>query len=176
MKKLILSALMALSCGVLLAADTDMYLSLMIDEGATFMDTGGEAVSDFAIGDYTARISDGSGGYLNLYSCPGGTSSGTSVNAGDAFGWEMVAGIGGDYGVGSSFIVELVKDSVVAFQSESKSYASLAQFMSPMSGMSNPAQTYGFQTFTAVPEPTSGLLLLLGVAGLALRRKKMQQA
>lgn len=30
-------------------------------------------------------------------------------------------------------------------------------------------------SFTAVPEPTSGLLLLLGVAGLALRRKKMQK-
>ena len=27
-------------------------------------------------------------------------------------------------------------------------------------------------TWTAVPEPTSGLLLLLGVAGLALKRKR----
>ena len=27
-------------------------------------------------------------------------------------------------------------------------------------------------TWTAVPEPTSGLLLVLGVAGLALRRKR----
>ena len=26
--------------------------------------------------------------------------------------------------------------------------------------------------YTAVPEPTSGLLLLLGVAGLALKRKR----
>ncbi|MBQ6341074.1 MAG: PEP-CTERM sorting domain-containing protein [Kiritimatiellae bacterium] len=26
--------------------------------------------------------------------------------------------------------------------------------------------------FTAVPEPTSGLLLLLGMAGLALKRKR----
>ena len=30
----------------------------------------------------------------------------------------------------------------------------------------------GWQTGTAVPEPTSGLLLLIGVAGLALRRRK----
>ena len=30
----------------------------------------------------------------------------------------------------------------------------------------------GSGTFTAVPEPTSGLLLLLGMAGLALKRKR----
>ena len=32
--------------------------------------------------------------------------------------------------------------------------------------------TAGSGTFTAAPEPTSGLLLLLGVAGLALKRKR----
>lgn len=32
--------------------------------------------------------------------------------------------------------------------------------------------TTSFATFTAAPEPTSGLLLLLGVAGLALKRKR----
>ena len=32
--------------------------------------------------------------------------------------------------------------------------------------------TAGSGTFTAVPEPTSGLLMLLGVAGLALRRRR----
>ena len=30
----------------------------------------------------------------------------------------------------------------------------------------------GWQTVGAVPEPTSGLLLLMGVAGLALRRRR----
>jgi hypothetical protein len=40
------------------------------------------------------------------------------------------------------------------------------------------SMTFGTQTsntwneMAAVPEPTSGLLLLLGVAGLALRRKR----
>lgn len=32
--------------------------------------------------------------------------------------------------------------------------------------------TAGSGTFTAVPEPTSGLLMLLGMAGLALRRRR----
>ena len=32
--------------------------------------------------------------------------------------------------------------------------------------------TYGTGTWESVPEPTSGLLLLLGVAGLALKRKR----
>ena len=33
--------------------------------------------------------------------------------------------------------------------------------------------TAGSGTFTAVPEPTSGLLMLLGMAGLALRRRRV---
>lgn len=38
--------------------------------------------------------------------------------------------------------------------------------------MQNMASSVGAWTTTAVPEPTSGLLLLLGVAGLALKRKR----
>ena len=171
MKKLILSALMVLSCGVLFAADTDMYLFWMIDDEATF---GGGTKTDLT--GYTARISDGNGGFLNLYTKPGGTSytGATGVDASIPFGYEMVAGIGG-YSSGS-FIVELLQGDDIVYQSESLSYGSLVQYMSSMSGMARPAETYAVTAFTAVPEPTSGLLLLLGVAGLALRRKKMQKA
>lgn len=43
------------------------------------------------------------------------------------------------------------------------------------SGTGSKALNYGSQasaTWTAVPEPTSGLLMLLGMAGLALRRRR----
>lgn len=179
MKKLIFSALMALSCGALFAADTDMYLFWMISDNATV--SGGGVLPDDLSG-YTARISDGSGSnYLTLYSAlpnDGGTSYGTSMTASQAlgYGFERWAAIGG-YDSGS-FFVELLADGsdVVAYTSEHMTYAQLASYMSPMKGQAKPADAYGFSTFTAVPEPTSGLLLLLGVAGLALRRKKMQKA
>lgn len=176
MKKFILSAIMALSCGALFAAEpTDMYLYWMIDEGASFKDKSGVAET-VTIADYTARISYGEGSWLDLYTVPGGTKidGKDGVNAENVFGWEMVAAIG-DHNTGS-FFVELVKDNAVAYKSESMSYDALAGYMSSSIGMATPADTYGFSSFSAVPEPTSGLLLLLGVAGLALRRKKMQKA
>ena len=40
------------------------------------------------------------------------------------------------------------------------------------SAASMTASTASSATWTAVPEPTSGLLMLLGIAGLALRRKR----
>lgn len=45
----------------------------------------------------------------------------------------------------------------------------LANLGTKFLGGTNPTSTGGWQ---AIPEPTSGLLLLLGVAGLALRRKQ----
>lgn len=59
--------------------------------------------------------------------------------------------------------------------------ASAQQYTTPASGKANVANVFGgastaavggVRDWQAVPEPTSGLLLLLGVAGLALRRKQ----
>lgn len=177
MKKLILSALMALSCGALFAADTDMYLFWMISDEATVK--GGGALPDLT--GYNARISDGNNQYLTLYNAlpnDGGTAyANNMVAANDAlgYGFERWASIDG-YNNSSTFIVELLQGDTVVYQSDSVLYSALAGYISSSKGMATPADAYGFSSFTAVPEPTSGLLLLLGVAGLALRRKKMQKA
>lgn len=175
MKKFIVSALMALSCGVLCAADTDMYLFWMIDNSTSI---GGQTASQLVTaGGYTARlaVSGSEGTYLNLYSDDLSALSGSStVSLGDVVNWDTVAAVGGYSG--SSFLVEILNSGELAYRSETVSYADLGAYMSSMKDMARPGDTYAFGTFTAVPEPTSGLLLLLGVAGLALRRKKMQKA
>lgn len=177
MKKFIVSALMALSCGVLFAADTDMYLFWMIGSNEMIGDS--KASSLVTDGGYTARLAvEGSSGtYLNLYTddyVKLNSGADGSVSLSDVVNLDTLAGVGG-YESGS-FFVELLNDGDVVFKSETKTYAQLGDYLSSMKGYAQPGDTYAFGGFTAVPEPTSGLLLLLGVAGLALRRKKMQKA
>ena len=65
---------------------------------------------------------------------------------------------------------ELIGASSVASMATLGSEGLRALSSTPMS----PADAvWKVSTFTAVPEPTSGLLLLLGVAGLALRRRRV---
>ena len=72
------------------------------------------------------------------------------------------------------FIVRLFNASKVnTYVSAPYSYDSLAANVWATDILSMKATTAkGFGNFRAVPEPTSGLLLLLGVAGLALKRKR----
>lgn len=169
MKKLIVSALMALSCGVLFAADTDMYLYWMIGDPVTFKDADGNDKTD-TLANYSARLSNGDG-YLQIYETIGGQGVDSYANATDVQGWDMIANVTGMEG--KSFFIELFNADGTAYTSDPIGYGDLGAYISSMKGMARPADTYsGFTTFTqAVPEPTSGLLLLLGVAGLALRRK-----
>lgn len=170
MKKLIVSALMALTCGVLFADDTDQYLYWMIGETPTFKDQSGATVSDVVLSDYNAQIKiAGTDQYLYLYEFDG-DSNHEYFNAAYAQ-WDMLAGVG-DLGNTTSFLVELFNESGVAYASDTVSYGELSSYISSMQGKATPAETYAFTTFRAVPEPTSGLLLLLGIAGLALKRKR----
>ena len=78
---------------------------------------------------------------------------------------------------GQSFYVELAywdgtSDTVVG-NSGSYTFAQLGQYMTSVSPATSGIPTQGvFTPYISVPEPTSGLLMLLGIAGLALRRKR----
>lgn len=80
---------------------------------------------------------------------------------------------------GASFYVELLNESGDSLaQSASFTYSALLDggfFDVNHPGSIAPVNHTGaavFSGYTAVPEPTSGLLMLLGVAGLALRRRR----
>ena len=171
MKKIIVSALMALTCGVLFAEDKDMYLYWMIDSGATLEDRSGNADSFNKYGVRIAYSDSGKSGYLNLYDYDGAAGVESFEDATHVQGWDTLAGVGG-LGDSTSFLVELFNGDELAYRSDSVSYGTLGAYISSMKGQARPADTYAFSNFMAVPEPTSGMLLLLGIAGLALKRKR----
>lgn len=68
---------------------------------------------------------------------------------------------------------QTVDDKVYTFTSDPKAGVVAQATTTPTVGFGNMATaTQAAGAWIAVPEPTSGLLLLLGVAGLALKRKR----
>ena len=84
------------------------------------------------------------------------------------------------YGVGSYYYIVLYNSSGAASETAfDYYYVSSAKVGNPTAvapdtpiGLTWQANTSTSYTAAAVPEPTSGLLLLLGVAGIALKRKR----
>lgn len=171
MKKLVLAAFVALSGSYLMAED--QYLMWMLGDtirvdGDQYTLTGSESVR-IAVADESGVATTK---YLDLYGNPGeSTSFGTDTSAIDAQIFSVLAGVT-DYS-NSSFVFELINGSDVIGQSGPLTYGSLGAYISNMKfGHEGSLKgAYSVDAFTSVPEPTSGLLLLLGVAGLALRRK-----
>lgn len=71
-----------------------------------------------------------------------------------------------------TYWIELLNaDNAVAGYGSIGLYETLAEYVSSMQGMATPSMAIAVGTFNA-PEPSSGLLMLIGCAALALRRRK----
>ena len=87
----------------------------------------------------------------------------TGINDGDSFVWIVIDGAVSD---GSKYWV--LNDYTIQAGSTYEPPATGTQYTTKLTDQG----VLGSGTFTAVPEPTSGLLMLVGLAGLALRRRR----
>lgn len=186
MKKLtVLAALAFAAATAATAADTDSYLYWMVELDAN-VESSYSSYVQFNYATIKAKNADGTtSDYLSLYGTDSSESLGTRLYASSTSGDDkMTTGGGtfagvGDYGADSSFLVELWMDTGSADDASATrvAYASFA-YSEALShiydGMSQSgASPYVVSQVQAVPEPTGGLLTLLGVAVLALRRKRV---
>ena len=170
MKKLIAICAVALSMG----SFADSYLYWMVSDSTSWdvspAPTYNAARIAYANGDGSST------GYLTLYSI-NAESIGTSIgfDAEDGTG-SLYAGLV-TYTEGYSYYIELLNDSTVVGKSSTLAYSEaanniLASISQTDIQSSATAWAPNFTATSAVPEPTSGMLLLFGLAGLALRRKR----
>ena len=171
-----LMTMIIVALGVFAAQADDSYLYWMVDAASA-------GAFDYSAVKVKAVSSDpGSESYLALYygnSNPVGVgdaafSVGRSdvVNAAD-YGIGFYAGLSQLFGTSYSYVVELWNDGVVA-QSQTITYSEAAvKHIASLGGAGiTPWMAGGF---SAAPEPNSAVLLLLGCAALALRRKKVEE-
>lgn len=174
MKKTILFSVLFGACAV--QAD---YLYWMIDYDAKVDDT------PIAGNAYTAKVvafqgeswASTGGTYLNLLGSLGGTeilgSQGVNVTVGG--GYPYFANLATSAGNGWTYFVELYNDGGIFAHSESMPYSQSS--VVAMSDMAVPTMKLHLaQNFAAaarpVPEPTSAMLMLMGFAAMALRRRR----
>lgn len=72
-----------------------------------------------------------------------------------------------------SFFVELLNGNTVVGRTSDYNYSAVSSYIYSGGMAPPPAGLWTVTDFTPVPEPTSGMLLVLGGALLALRRRKL---
>lgn len=179
MKKVLMFAMMLGAVSVFAA---DSYLYWLVPDQVT--PTGGSALN----GDYTAKViantgawawnTEGDGGagtYLNLYNGVGEALGGTTATV--AFGAEadngtFFANALGSMGDSYTYYIELWNDSTLVAISDGLTYS--AAGLGALAGLGTPGTLWQGMNFAAapIPEPNSGLLMLIGCALLGLRRKQ----
>lgn len=159
-----------------IGAFADSYLYWMIDtEDANnnFSTYGYARIKDTTSDTYLSPIYDVGGDFVynqavNNESGVGKDALLDSAEYGDGF----FASLSGVNLSTASFIIELYTENGTWLAQSSALSGSAAAGYIYSGGISVPPSAMWVAGSFAVPEPTSGLLMLLGMAGLALRRKK----
>ncbi len=179
MKKLLMA--MALAGAAMVASAEDNFLYWMVDVGDS---------TDYAFNYATIKAQDESGNtsdYLWLYGQDSADKIGQrlyasnygengSYDPGTTTGGGAFAGLG-NYGVGSKFLFELWTDGETADSPSRVGWTGWIDYESIAKNIFAAGNMSGSSPFTVgstmlVPEPTGGLLTLLGLSVLALRRKQ----
>ena len=138
---------------------------------------GSTSLSDYAIStDGKLVISDGTGGWTetglantgtySAYALSGEISGLTQSNNGDKYGLIIYDTNVGAWGASQELVLSGLKDSPPTPADPLTFYNYID------ADWENNKEMFAGNALVNVPEPTSGLLLLLGVAGLALRRRR----
>ena len=155
-------------------ADVDSYLYYMLDnDSLTYSNLAGSplAGTDVPVDeDSYAKVStDGGQTYLTLYRAQGGSTGQDMLTYGNTgrVGFSSTPSF-------TSFLFEVYDGYDKKLGWTTLAYDKASKYI-----YNNPTESGGTSVFHVaqlIPEPTSGLLLLLGAAGLALRRRRMARA
>lgn len=180
MKKLIFFFVFGAILNVSATAE-DSYLYWMVSDKASGWGWDGNKLN----GEYTAKIVAfkgddwaGTGGtYLEIGTMDDFASYASVESASVTFGsgannFQYLAKLAADsdWSNFSSYFVEIYNENQLLAHSDALSYTK--ESIAVLSGLDTPGSPWMVANFTPAPEPNSALLMLIGCAALALRRRK----